>query len=430
MHKPVSYSHPRDEILRTIDRIYRYGMTTISGGNVSLREGNGDIWITPSQVDKGSLRREDVVCVRSNGETEGAHPPSSELPFHREIYQARPDIRAIVHAHPPALVAFSMMHELPNTRLLPQARLVCGDVGFAGYELPGSLELGHSVAGAFGQGYNCVILENHGVAVGGSSLSDAFGRFETLEFVCKTVIRAQALGGARFLTDPQIHLAANHVRQRPEMESEEPSSVEKELRRSLSQFVHRAYRRRLFISTEGSFSVRLDENSFLITPHECDRGLVDSRDLVLIRNGSVEAGKQASWAAAVHEAIYRQQPATGAVVNAYPVNATAFSVTEAPLDTRGSSESYVLLRRVARIAYGLQFKDAEAVAQHVSPKQPISLQENDGVIIVGQSALKAYNRLEVLESTAEALLNARALGTLEPMSDKKILELERAHCNP
>src|SRR5688572_9523010 len=95
--------HPRDALLQTMERIYRYRMTTTSGGNLSIREENGDIWITPARVDKGRLRREDIVCMRANGKREGLHPPSSEFPFHRAIYEKRPDIRGIVHAHPVAL---------------------------------------------------------------------------------------------------------------------------------------------------------------------------------------------------------------------------------------------------------------------------------------------------------------------------------------
>src|SRR5262245_65524833 len=92
--------HPRDEIMRAMERIYRYRMTTTSGGNLSIREENGDVWITPARVDKGSLRREDIVRVRADGSVEGRHPPSSEFPFHRAVYQARPDLHGLVHAHP------------------------------------------------------------------------------------------------------------------------------------------------------------------------------------------------------------------------------------------------------------------------------------------------------------------------------------------
>src|ERR1700754_3089247 len=95
--------HTRDAIMRTMERIYRYRMTTTSGGNLSIRDDDGDVWITPAGIDKGTLRREDMMCVTANGEKLGPHRPSSELPFHQEIYRTRPDIRGIVHAHPVAL---------------------------------------------------------------------------------------------------------------------------------------------------------------------------------------------------------------------------------------------------------------------------------------------------------------------------------------
>lgn len=74
-------THPRDEIMQTMDRIYRYRMTTTSGGNLSIRDEDGNIWISPARIDKGSLTRRDIVCVRPDGSVEGAHPPSSEFPF-------------------------------------------------------------------------------------------------------------------------------------------------------------------------------------------------------------------------------------------------------------------------------------------------------------------------------------------------------------
>src|ERR1035437_2879659 len=106
MRSAISFIHPRDEILQAIQRIYRYRMTTTSGGNLSIREDNGDIWITPARLDKGSLRREDSVCVRVDGTVVGPHRPSGDLPFPQGIYRARPDIPGIVYAHPVALVAF------------------------------------------------------------------------------------------------------------------------------------------------------------------------------------------------------------------------------------------------------------------------------------------------------------------------------------
>jgi L-fuculose-phosphate aldolase len=102
MSKEIQLIHPRNQITEVISRIYKRGMTTTSGGNVSIIDGNGDIWVTPSAIDKGSLRASDIICVKKDGTVIGKHKPSSEFPFHKAIYEARPDIKAVIHAHPPA----------------------------------------------------------------------------------------------------------------------------------------------------------------------------------------------------------------------------------------------------------------------------------------------------------------------------------------
>jgi L-fuculose-phosphate aldolase len=425
MRSSITYLHPRDEILAAIHRIYRYRMTTTSGGNLSILEENGDLWITPAGIDKGTLRREDIVCVYPDGSIDGPHRPSSELPFHQEIYRTRPDLRGIVHAHPVALVAFSLAHQVPDTRLFHQSRHVCGEAGFAPYELPGSAALGRSVAALFGRLFNCVILENHGAVTGGRNLREAFDRFEALEFTAKTIIKAHTLGGIRYLTEEEIALAHHPSPEWDGFVHANPSTPEKELRATLVDFVRRAYRQRLFISTQGSFSARLDRDSFLITPYHEDRATLDVSDLVLVRGSESESGAIPSRAAGLHAALYRRYPELGAIVNAYPVNATAFSVTGAALDSRTIPESYIVIRQVGRIPYGVQFDDPEAVTDLISPQRPAALLENDGVLVAGRTVLEAYDRLEVLESTAEALINCHAVGTLTPMPEEVTRELER-----
>lgn len=425
MRSGVSYVAPRDEILQAIARIYRYRMTTTSGGNLSIRDDDGDIWITPAGIDKGTLRREDMIRVATDGKSYGPHRPSSELPFHQEIYRTRPDIRGIVHAHPVALVAFSLVHQVPDTRLFHQSLHVCGAAGFAPYELPGSEALGRNVAGVFRQLFDCVLLENHGAVTGGRSLEEAFHRFETLEFTAKTIIKARQLGEVRYLTNDEIALASRPAASWTGFVHTTPSTREKEMRSLLAEFVRRAYRQRLFISTQGSFSARLDAESFLVTPYQQDRGTIEGSDLIMVRVGECEAGTTPSRAARVHQAIYRKHPEIGAIINAYPVNATAFGVTGAPLDSRTIPESYVVIRQVSRVPFGLQFEDVEATAAEISAKRPAALLENDGVLVTGADILQAFDRLEVLESTAEAIINTVPLGKLEPMPEAATRELDR-----
>lgn len=429
MVSPQDLIHPRDAIMRTMERVYRYRMTTTSGGNISVHEEDGTIWITPAAVDKGSLTRDDIIRVRADGSVEGRHRASSELPFHRAIYAARPDIRAIVHAHPVALVAFSICRRVPDTRLLPVARRVCGPIGFAPYALPGSEALGRSIAATFAEGFGGVVLENHGVVTAGATLPEAFERFETLEFCAKTIIKASLLGPVRYLSDEDVaDRSGSSAVAAPERRQGPITSAERELRRQLGEFVRRSYRQRLMISTQGAFSARLDGDAFLITPHRVDRGTIDVADLVLVRGGIPigETGRTPSSAAAGHRAIYEAHPEIQAIVTACPVNATAFSVTDAVLDTRTIPESYVFLRDVQRARFGVAFGDARAMAELASLRNPILILENHGVQVCGTSVLDAFDRLEVLESTAEAMINGRPLGAMVPMSDEALAELKRA----
>jgi len=419
--------HPRDAILGAMERIYRYRMTTTSGGNLSIRDDDGSTWITPARLDKGTLRRDDIVRVAPDGSHDGPHRPSSEFPFHRAIYEARPDLRGIVHAHPVALVAFSICRRVPDTRVLHQARKICGAVGFAPYALPGSAALGRNIAATFAAGTDCVILENHGVVIGGPDLQQAFERFETLEFTAKTLIKAGMLGPVRHLDDEAARPGPAPDLPAP-FEPGPATSQETELRRQLRDFVRRAYDHRLMISTQGAFSARLGDDAFLITPHGVDRSTLGVADLVLVRAGSREVDKEPSGSARNHRAIYSEHPAIQAIVNAYPVNATAFGVTGQPLDSRTIPESYIFLRDVGRVPYGVQFGDGAQIAALASPRAPILILDNDGVQVWGTSVLDAFDRLEVLETTAEAIIGGLVLnkGSISIMSEESISELRKA----
>lgn len=426
MSQQRALTHPRDEIMQTMDRIYRDRMTTTSGGNLSVRDPDGDLWISPARVDKGNLTRRDIVRVRSDGTAEGLHPPSSELPFHQAVYDARPDLNAIVHAHPVALVAFSISRQIPNTRLFHQAHCVCGRVGFAPYACPGSDQLGRNIAEVFEQGCDSVILENHGVVVGGKTLPHAFERFEALEFAGKTLIEAASLGEVRYLDDDQLRQAAQRGVDFDSFDPGVASEQECELRKQLGDFVRRGCRQRLLISTEGSFSARVSGQRFLITPTQRDRQRLQPEDLVLVDGTRREAGKHASRAAKAHQALYHAHSQVQAIVFAHPVHATALSVTDSTFDIRTIPESYVFLRDVQRIPFGTQYGDAKMLPRFVSLHSPAALLDNDGVIVTGSSVLDAFDRLEVLESTAEAILSARMIGEVQTMGDEVIDELQRA----
>jgi L-fuculose-phosphate aldolase len=228
------------------------------------------------------------------------------------------------------------------------------------------------------------------------------------------------------LSDAQIATGGKLAEPLPEFKPGAHSSAERALRRELCDFIRRGYQQRLLISVAGSFSARVDENSFLVSSELVDRATITPDQLVLIRDGKRETGSRPSRASRLHLPIYQRHPEIRAIVNATPVNATAFSVSAAKLDTRTIPESYIFLRDVAVLPFAWVYDAPERIAEKMTPKFPIALVENDCALVLGKSILDAFDRLEVLESTAEAVILSRALGEVQPMGDAVIKELVAA----
>lgn len=419
--------HPADQLVMMMDRIYDYGMTTTSGGNLSILDDNGDIWITPSGIDKGSLTSQDIVRIKADGTIEGIHKPSVELPFHEKIYQKRPDIKAIIHAHPPALVAFSIVRKVPNTRLIPDAHLICGSVSIAEYAVPGSPELGENIAKEFEKGHSTVMLENHGVVVGRSDLFKTFMAFETLDFCARLEINATKIGKPIALTDRHISISKN--KQNVTMDGFIPqrfSSPERAARKEMCTLIHRSYDQQLFTSTQGTFSQRLDDDSFIITPYGVDRKYLNITDIVRIDHNWKEAGKNPSRSVMLHKHIYANHPHINSVIIAHPPNIMAFAITDRDFETKTIPESYIMLRNVPKLPFGSSFMQPEMVAQSFSEKTPIVLVENDCIIVTGNSLLNAFDRLEVAEYSAKAIIDSSILGDIVAINDEEIKDIEKA----
>lgn len=419
--------HPADQLVMIMERIYGYGMTTTSGGNISIKDENGDIWITPAGIDKGSLTAQDIVQVKSDGTILGKHKPSSELPFHQATYKQRPDVRAVLHAHPPALVSFSIVRKLPDTRLIPNVNLICGEVGMAKYGLPGSDDLGKKIAAVFKQGINTVLLENHGVVVVGADLFKAFMAFETLEFCARLEIDARRMGMPVSLTPKHLEISKN--KQHVVMDAFIPksySSKERQARKEMCKLIHRAYDQRLFTSTQGTFSTRLESDSFIITPYNVDRKYMDVSEIVRIEGNKREKGKTPSRSVLLHQIIYNMHPHINAIIIAHPPNIMAFAVTKEPFDSRTIPESYILLRDIPKLPFGSSFMQPRMVAEYFVKKNPIVLVENDCVIVAGSSLLNAFDRLEVAEFSAKALISAKNLGEVVTINNQQIDEIETA----
>ena len=421
------HMHPAEQIVLLINRIYKKQMTTTSGGNLSILDDKGDIWITPSGIDKGALTTADICQIKPDGRVIGKHRPSVETPFHKHVYKVRPDVKAVLHAHPHSLVSFSLVGKVPNTKIIPLPHLVCGEIGFADYDLPGSEKLGRKISAQFAKGHNVVIMENHGVVTCADNMFNAFKIFETLEHCSKLNIIAKQLGEAAALTDEEIKLNLKKSQKLPdEFQPVEITSQEKKARKEMCALIHRAYDQDLFTSTMGTFSQRLDENNFLITPYGIDRKYLEPEEIVLIQNGLREYGKQPSRSVDLHKLIYNRHPEVNAIVIAQPTHMMAFGITKAPIDPRTIPESYIMIRDLVRVPYGLSILNPQALVDKINRSTPVILAENDFVLTVGSTIINAFDRLEVAEFTAKTIIDATKIGSINPITQDRIDEIDIA----
>jgi len=419
--------HPADQIVMIMDRIYGYGMTTTSGGNLSIRDENGDIWITPGGVDKGTLTRKDIIQVKPDGTIIGNHKPSIELPFHSVVYKRRPDVNAVLHAHPPMLVAFSIVRQIPDTRVIPNANIVCGDIKMAEYDIPGSEILGEKIALEFDKGVNTVMLENHGVVIAHKDLFSAFMAFETLDFCARLEINAKRIGKVNVLEERHVELSK--LKNNAVMDDFVPkpySSIERESRMNMCTLIKRSYDQRLFTSTQGTFSQRVDGNNFIITPYNKDRKYLSPSDIVRIEGDKKEQGKEPSRSVMLHKKIYEQHPEINSVMIAHPPNIMAFAITDQEFDSKTIPESYIMLRNVPKLPFGSSFLQQELTTNEIRPNVPVVIVENDCVIVTGASLLNAFDRLEVLEFSAKAIIAASVLGDIVKINEQQVKDMDIA----
>jgi L-fuculose-phosphate aldolase len=418
--------HPAEQLALIIRRIYQRGMTTTSGGNLSVIDENGNIWITPAGIDKGTLKPSDIMCMKPDGAIVGKHKPSSEYPFHKAIYEMRPDIRAVIHAHPPALVSFSIVHQIPDTNIISQAKLVCGCIGYAAYELPGSHELGKRIAAEFKKGYMAIIMENHGTVLGGSDLADAFMRFEALEYCACTILSGKVMGEPEYLSDSQIEeFEACNSQLLPEMKKVSHPSDEREKRTEICKIVHRACSQGLMIGAFGTVSMRWHGNDFLITPTGVSRWDMQIHDIVQIKDGIREPGKIPSRAVWLHQEIYRQHPGINSIIQTQSPYLMAFGVTQTLLNVRTIPESWIFLQDIPMLPFGANATGCNDIPGLVSDDVPAIIICNDSVLITGDKLLQTFDRLEVAEFSAKSLVLAKPIGNLVPITDQQVEDLRK-----
>jgi L-fuculose-phosphate aldolase len=191
----------RRQLVHVCRRLYERDLIAGGEGNVSARLPDGDILITPAGASKNDVLEGDLVVVDRRGRpVAGSGSASSELGMHLRIYEVRPDVEAVVHAHPPFATAFAVAGLDLMAPVLPEVLVQLGGVPLVPYATPGTPALADAIE-PFLQHHEAILMANHGATAFGPSVSIAHMRMETLEHAARILFSARALGHVSTLTD-------------------------------------------------------------------------------------------------------------------------------------------------------------------------------------------------------------------------------------
>jgi L-fuculose-phosphate aldolase len=198
------YKSERKEVAHFMRRLYKQGLTTTSGGNISLRLSDDLILITPTATDKGRMKWKEVGIVNIFGENFTPQlKPSIETAMHLAIYKRKNDVSAIVHAHPVFASLFTAIKAKINTNLTSEAKAILGDPLLVRYAVMGSKALAEVAAENIMKS-DILLLENHGILTTGSTLLNAFDKIEVLENAAKMTLMTEMTGKKRPLDKARI----------------------------------------------------------------------------------------------------------------------------------------------------------------------------------------------------------------------------------
>ncbi len=191
----------KKQIVEIGKRIWMRGYVASNDGNISVKISDHELLTTPTGVSKGFMTTEMIIKCDLEGKVIAGskdYRPSSELKMHIDVYKERPDVRSVVHAHPPYATSFAVAGIPLNKCVLPEAVLVIGSVPIAPYGLPSTMEIPERVR-PFLKGSDAILLENHGALTVGGDLLNAYHKMETLEHTASIVWKAIQLGNLNVL---------------------------------------------------------------------------------------------------------------------------------------------------------------------------------------------------------------------------------------
>lgn len=193
----------KQEICDIGRRIYQKGFAAANDGNISYRVSEKEVLCTPTMISKGFMKPEDLCIVDMEGkQISGRRKRTSEIMLHLAIMKARPEIKAVVHCHPPHATAFGIAREPVPQCVLPEVEIFLGDVPITKYAIPGGQEFADTIL-PFVHKTNVIILANHGTVSFGENVERAYWWTEVLDAYCRILMLSRSLGRVNYFTEPE-----------------------------------------------------------------------------------------------------------------------------------------------------------------------------------------------------------------------------------
>jgi L-fuculose-phosphate aldolase len=204
MTPAASESQLRLDIVEVGRRLYARGYTASNDGNISARLDDTRLIMTPTSVCKGFMAP-DMMCITDldGRKISGDRNPSSEMQMHLEVYRQRPDVVAVVHAHPPIATGFAVAGIPLDRAVLAEVVTTLGSVPIAEYATPSTKELPEAVR-KYVKAHDGMLLANHGALTLGRDVFSAYYKMETIEHFAKISLVARLLGGERLLSRDEV----------------------------------------------------------------------------------------------------------------------------------------------------------------------------------------------------------------------------------
>src|SRR5271169_3033672 len=194
----------RDEIVHFGKLLHQNRLIAATDGNLSVRLEDGKFLCTPTVMSKGLMQPEDLVIVDQHGrKLSGSREVSSEIAMHLLIYRRRPDVNAVVHAHPPTATGYAAAGIALDRALCSEIIVTLGSVPLASYETPGTQELAEALAPLLAE-HDAILMANHGVVTCGADLLTAYMNMETVEHFAKIALVTHLLGKQHPLSDQHV----------------------------------------------------------------------------------------------------------------------------------------------------------------------------------------------------------------------------------